>query len=80
MLSEKASKHALYESEVRLNESYRPQISELDKRILSNLELIKQTQEHFNEFKELMNAEVHSAVKKTVIKEIKVYEHEKLKS
>ena len=41
VLSDKASKHALYESEVRLNESYKPQFKELDVRILSNLELIK---------------------------------------
>ena len=55
-------------------------MKDLDERILINLRLIEDQRSHFAEFKELIEAEVYSAVKKSVIKEIKVYEHEKTKA
>ena len=42
--------------------------------------MIKDQQAYFVEFKELISAEVYSAVKKSVIKEIKTYEHERMKA
>ena len=63
-----------------MNEFYKPVIKELDERISTNLKLIHEQKDHFTEFKELISAEVYSAVKKSVIKEIKMYEHEKIKS
>ena len=41
VLSDKASKHSLYEAETRLNDHYKPTIKSLDGRIANNLELIK---------------------------------------
>ena len=80
VLAEKASKHSVYAAENRVNEFYKPVIKELDERISTNLKLIHEQKDHFTEFKELISAEVYSAVKKSVIKEIKMYEHEKIKS
>jgi len=80
VLSEKASKHSVYEVESRVNDSYKPVMKDLDDRVCTNLKLIHETKDCFAEFKDLMQAEVYIAVKKSVIKEIKMYEHEKMKS
>ena len=42
VLAEKASKHALYTAEGRLNDHYKPVIMDLDNRIENNLALIKE--------------------------------------
>lgn len=44
------------------------------------MKLIKEGKEQFAEFKELISAEVYTAVKRSVIQEIKKYEYEKKKS
>lgn len=80
VLSEKASKHSVYLLESKQNEQNRPVMKDLDDRILNNLKLIKEGKEQFKEFKELMTAEVYTAVKRSVIQEIKNYEYEKKKS
>ena len=80
VIAEKASKHSLYEAESRVNDSYKPVMKSMDERISTNLKLIHETKDYFEEFKDLMHAEVYTAVKKSVIKEIKVYEHEKIKN
>lgn len=80
VIAEKASKHSVYMSETRINEQYKPVIQDLDDRIENNLSLIKEQREHFNEFKEILTAEVFTAVKKATIKEIKLYESQQAKS
>ena len=67
VLSEKASKHSVYLLESKQNEQNRPVMKDLDDRILNNLKLIKEGTEQFKEFKELMTAEVYTAVKRSVI-------------
>lgn len=80
VISEKANKHSVSQVESRINENYKPVIKNHDDRIGNNLKLINETRDCFAEFKDLMQAEIYSAVKKSVIKEIKIYEHEKKKS
>ena len=41
VLSEKASKHSVYQVETKVNDSYRPVIKELDERIRDNMKLIQ---------------------------------------
>lgn len=41
VLSEKASKHTVYQTETRMNDHFKPIMKDLDERILNNLELIK---------------------------------------
>jgi hypothetical protein len=41
VLSEKASKHSVYQVETKVNDSYRPIIKELDERIRDNMKLIQ---------------------------------------
>lgn len=62
-----------------MDEQYKPLIEGLDQRITQNLNFIKEQSERFAEFKDLMEAEVYSAVKKSVIREIKIYNHEQMK-
>ena len=40
VISDKASKHSIYQVENRLNEQYKPMMKDFDDRIVSNLKLI----------------------------------------
>lgn len=47
VISEKASKHSVYELESRVNDSYKPVMKDMDERIQVNLKLIHETKECF---------------------------------
>ena len=74
VISDKASKQALFLAETRLSEQFKSEVIVLDTRIKNNLQLIEEQREYFNEFKEILTAEVFTAVKKATLKEIKSYE------
>ena len=76
IIATKASKHSVYITETKINNQFRPVLKDLDDRIGVNLHLIKESKEHFTEFKEILNAEIYTAVKKATIKEIKAYERD----
>lgn len=50
ILSEKASKHALYLQEVKMDKHYKPVIKKLDDRVLANKELIELQKDLFLKF------------------------------
>lgn len=47
VISDKASKHSVYELESRVNDSYKPVMKDMDERIQVNLNLIHETKECF---------------------------------
>lgn len=71
VLSDKASKHSIYETETRLNDLYKPKMKTLDERITTNHKLITEQTNSMASFMEMMTKEIHNAVKKGVIKEMK---------
>lgn len=79
VISGKASKHALYESESKTAATYKPIITDINARIKSNLEKIEEQKLHFEEYKEILSTEIYSAVKKAAIREMKTYQQEQLK-
>ena len=42
VISDKASKHSIYQAETRLNEQFKPMMKDFDERIANNLKLLNE--------------------------------------
>lgn len=80
VISDKASKHSVVQTESRLNDQYKPAMKDLDQRIQANLKLINDQKTSMGKFMEHMSSEIHQAVKQGVIREMKSIQHEKRKA
>lgn len=75
-MSEKASKHSLYETETKLKKKFKPMLAELDERIEKNLSLIKEQKQYFESFREMISSEVYQTIKQETRNEILLRENE----
>ena len=80
IMTEKASKHSIYETETKLKKKFKPIMNDLDERVEKNLSLIKEQKQYFESFREMITAEVYSTIKQETRNEIRLYESEQIKA
>ena len=80
ILTDKASKHSLYELETKLKHKFKPLIKGVQERVEQNLSLIREQKQYFEAFREMISSEVYSTIKSETRNEIRLHESEMIKA